>query len=101
MPNYLRDTFIAVSAGTPVAGELEATTVGAALSATSVPCKAVMVFPTSAEADTLIGDADSQPCRLPSLPVTFPVDDVAKLYGKLSAGTGNIPWMAITHEEEE
>jgi hypothetical protein len=59
-----------------------------------------MVFPSPAEADTLIGDENSQPCRLPSMPVTFPVDDVAKLYGKLSEGVGNIPWLAITAEEE-
>lgn len=102
LPNYQKNISDAVTPGTPVAGALEeATEEGAALSATSVPCKEVMVFPSSAEADTFIGDANSQTCRLPSMPLTFHVDDVAKLYGRLSEGTGSIPWLAITTEEEE
>lgn len=84
------------SLGTPVAGSLSATTSGAALSATSIPCKGLLVFPTDASADIYIGDSSSQPCRIPSIPIMIPTDNVNKIYGKLSTGTGTIPWIALT-----
>jgi hypothetical protein len=101
MPNYLKNITQAIAPGTPVFGELAGTTVGAPLSAQSVPCSAVIIFPSSADADTYVGDEDSQPARLPSMPWAFPVDDVRKLWAKLSAGTGNIAWCAITPPESE
>lgn len=100
MPNYMEDIYNAVSPGVPVAGELAATTVGAPLSAASVPCKHVQIFPTTAAADVYIGDADSQPNRLPGMPVIVRVSDVHLLWGRLSEGGGSIPWLAITEEEE-
>ncbi len=84
------------ASGTPVAGSLAATTTGQPLSPTSVPCKGVFIFQSSANADTLFGDASSQPAPVPSVPLFCPVDNVNKVYAKLSVGTGTIPWLAIT-----
>jgi len=82
--------------GTPIAGALSATTLGAALSGTSVPCKGVLVFPTDAAADVYVGDETSQPARIPGIGVFIPSKNVNLLFGKLSTGTGTIPWIAIT-----
>ena len=84
------------NSGTPVAGALAADTNAAPLSATSVPCKGVYVFIAAGDQDTLIGDANSQPVSVPAIGMFLKVDDVAKLYGKLSANSANIPWLAIT-----
>lgn len=81
--------------GIPVSGVLSATTTGAALGG-SLPCKGVLVFPSDAEADTYIGDASLQPSRIPGIGVFVPTSNVALVFGKLSTGTGNISWIAIT-----
>lgn len=85
-----------LGSGTPVAGSLSATTAGAALSSTSVPCKGVYVFQAAGNQDTLVGDASSQPCTVPAVPFLIAVSDVSLLYAKLSANSATIPWLAIT-----
>lgn len=81
--------------GTPVAGSLAATTSAAALSPTSVSCKGVFIFQAAGNQDTLIGDSVAQTCPIPAVPFFCPVDNVNKLWAKLSANTAAIPWLAI------
>jgi hypothetical protein len=94
------DPFRPVSSdpGTPVAGNLNATTSAQPLSSVSVPCSRVMIFidPDNSD-DAYIGDSASQPVQLiPTKDLVIDTDNVNKVYGRVGSGSGNIPWIAIT-----